>query len=98
MKAELTGRLIEYSTCKQVAAELGNRARDCTPRCASPKNRKARRNIPAKQDPDRLVQAWFSLMGRSQRRKKPTQERLNRWSPRRSYRWQAVWPTCCAVC
>ena len=27
MKAELTGRLIEYSTCKQVAAELGSRAR-----------------------------------------------------------------------
>ena len=25
MKAELTGRLIEYSTCKQVAAELGSR-------------------------------------------------------------------------
>ena len=56
MKAELTGRLIEYSTCKQVAAELGSRARDL--------------------DPDRLVQAWFSLMGRSQRRKKPTQERF----------------------
>lgn len=37
MKAELTGRLIEYSTCKQVAAELGSRARDYTPRCASPK-------------------------------------------------------------
>ena len=28
MKAELTGRLIEYSTCKKVAAELGSRARD----------------------------------------------------------------------
>lgn len=51
MKAELTGRLIEYSTCKQVAAELGSRARDCTPRCASPKNRKARRNIPANRIP-----------------------------------------------
>ena len=49
MKAELTGRLIEYSTCKQVAAELGSRAR--TPRCASPKNRKARRNIPANRIP-----------------------------------------------
>ncbi|MFR5929112.1 MAG: segregation and condensation protein A [Subdoligranulum sp.] len=51
MKAELTGRLIEYSTCKQVAAELGSRARICTPRCASPKNRKARRNIPANRIP-----------------------------------------------
>ena len=28
MKAELTGRLIEYSACKEVAAQLGSRARD----------------------------------------------------------------------
>ena len=28
MKAELTGRLIEYSVCKKVAAALGSRARD----------------------------------------------------------------------
>ena len=28
MKAELTGRLIEYSACKEVAAKLGSRARD----------------------------------------------------------------------
>ena len=50
MKAELTGRLIEYSTCKQVAAEAAVRG-ICTPRCASPKNRKARRNIPANRIP-----------------------------------------------
>ena len=51
MKAELTGRLIEYSTCKQVAAELAAVRGICTPRCASPKNRKARRNIPANRIP-----------------------------------------------
>ncbi|MFR8971404.1 MAG: segregation and condensation protein A, partial [Gemmiger sp.] len=28
MKAELTGRLIEYSACKEVAAKLGSRASD----------------------------------------------------------------------
>src|SRR5699024_8664148 len=28
MKEELTGRLIEYSACKEVAARLGGRARD----------------------------------------------------------------------
>lgn len=27
-------------------------------------------------DPERLVQAWYNLMGRSQRKRKPTQERF----------------------
>lgn len=36
MKAELTGRLIEYSACKEVAAQLGSRARDLyTVACSS---------------------------------------------------------------
>ena len=64
MKAELTGRLIEYSTCKQVAA------------VRQPQKPEGPAEYSRKQDPDRLVQAWFSLMGRSQRRKKPTQERF----------------------
>ena len=77
MKAELTGRLIEYSTCKQVAAELGSRARDLyTAVRQAPKKPEGPAEYSRKQDPDRLVQAWFSLMGRSQRRKKPTQERF----------------------
>ena len=36
MKAELTGRLIEYSVCKQVAATLGSRARDLYTAVRSP--------------------------------------------------------------
>ena len=76
MKAELTGRLIEYSTCKQVAAELGSRARDLYTAVRQPQKPEGPAEYSRKQDPDRLVQAWFSLMGRSQRRKKPTQERL----------------------
>ena len=56
MKAELTGRLIEYSACKEVAAQLGSRAR--------------------RHDPNWLVQAWFNLMGRSTRKRKPTQEKF----------------------
>lgn len=55
MKAELTGRLIEYSTCKQVAAELGSRARDLYTAVRQPQNRKARRNIPA----NRIPTGWF---------------------------------------
>ena len=76
MKAELTGRLIEYSTCKQVAAELGSRARDLYTAVRQPQKPEGPAEYSRKQDPDRLVQAWFSLMGRSQRRKKPTQERF----------------------
>lgn len=76
MKAELTGRLIEYSTCKKVAAELGSRARDLYTAVRTPQKLEAPAEYSRKQDPDRLVQAWYSLMGRSLRRKKPTQERF----------------------
>lgn len=76
MKAELTGRLIEYSTCKRVAAELGSRARDLYTAVRAPQKIDAPAPYSRRQDPDRLVQAWFSLMGRSLRRKKPTQERF----------------------
>ena len=66
MKAELTGRLIEYSACKEVAAKLGSRARDL---------------YTAVRQPMPLVgaaeyTAWFNLMGRNLRKRKPTQERF----------------------
>ncbi|MGN0652443.1 MAG: segregation and condensation protein A, partial [Gemmiger sp.] len=76
MKAELTGRLIEYSTCKKVAAELGSRARDLYTAVRTPQKLEGPAEYSRKQDPDKLVQAWYSLMGRSLRRKKPTQERF----------------------
>ena len=76
MKAELTGRLIEYSTCKRVAAELGSRARDLYTAVRSPMPLEGPAEYTRPQDPDRLVQAWFSLMGRSLRKRKPTQERF----------------------
>lgn len=76
MKAELTGRLIEYSTCKQVAAKLGSRARDLYTAVRSPMPLTAPAAYSRPQDPDSLVQAWYSLMGRSLRKRKPTQERF----------------------
>lgn len=76
MKAELTGRLIEYSICKRVAAELGGRARDLYTAVRSPMPLESPAEYSRPQDPDRLVQAWFGLMGRSLRRKKPSQERF----------------------
>lgn len=61
MKAELTGRLIEYSTCKQVAAELGSRAAGFVHRGApAPKTGRPGGIFP-QTGSGLLVQAWFSL-------------------------------------
>ena len=76
MKAELTGRLIEYSVCKKVAAALGNRARDLYTAVRAPMPLEGSAEYSRPQDPDKLVQAWFNLMGRSLRRRKPQQERF----------------------
>ena len=76
MKAELTGRLIEYSTCKEVAAQLGSRARDLYTAVRAPMPLEGAAEYSRPQDPQRLVQAWFSLMGRSLRKRKPSQERF----------------------
>lgn len=76
MKAELTGRLIEYSACKEVAAQLGNRARDLYTAVREPMPLVGAAEYTRKHDPNLLVQAWFGLMGRSLRKRKPTQDRF----------------------
>lgn len=76
MKAELTGRLIEYSACKEVAAQLGSRARDLYTVAREPMPLVGAAEYTRRHDPNWLVQAWFNLMGRSTRKKKPTQEKF----------------------
>lgn len=76
MKAELTGRLIEYSACKEVAARLGSRARDLYTAVREPMPLVGAAEYTRPHDPDRLVQAWYSLMGRSLRKRRPTQDRF----------------------
>lgn len=76
MKAELTGRLIEYSACKEVAAQLGSRARDLFTAVREPMPLVGAAEYTRRHDPNLLVQAWFNLMGRSLRKRKPTQERF----------------------
>lgn len=76
MKAELTGRLIEYSACKEVAAQLGSRARDLFTAVRQPMPLTGSAEYTRRHEPGLLVQAWFSLMGRSTRRRKPDQERF----------------------
>ena len=65
MKAELTGRLIEYSACKEVAAQLGSRARDLYTVAREPMPLVGAAEYTRRHDPNWLVQAWFNLMGRS---------------------------------
>lgn len=76
MKAELTGRLIEYSACKEVAAQLGSRARDLYTVAREPMPLVGAAEYTRRHDPNWLVQVWFNLMGRSTRKKKPTQEKF----------------------
>lgn len=76
MKAELTGRLIEYSACKEVAAKLGSRARDLYTAVRQPMPLVGAAEYTRRHDPNLLVTAWFSLMGRSLRKRKPTQDRF----------------------
>lgn len=77
LKAELTGQLIEYSLCKQVAADLGARARAQYTVVRAPLPLEGSAPYSRRQSPDKLVGAWFSLMGRSLRRQKPTQQRFD---------------------
>lgn len=76
MKAELTGRLIEYSLCKKVATELGGRARSLFTAVRAPMPLQGAAQYSRPQKPESLVQAWYNLMGRSLRKQKPTQDRF----------------------
>ncbi len=76
MKAELTGRLIEYSTCKKVAAQLGGRARDLFTAERAPQPLIGAAVYSRRHEPGLLARAWFDLMGRNLRRRKPAQERF----------------------
>ena len=71
MKEELTGELIEYSTCRKVAAQLGEMAAASFMAVRRPAEIELDSTYLRKHEPGLLPQAWFSLMGRSVRKKKP---------------------------
>lgn len=70
MKEELTGELIEYSTCRKVAAQLGQMAAASFMAVRRPAEIELDSTYLRKHEPGLLPQAWFSLMGRSVRKKK----------------------------
>ena len=98
MKAELTGRLIEYSACKEVAAQLGSRARDLYTVAREPMPLVGAAEYTRRHDPNWLVQAWFNLMAAAPARKSPRRKSLSRSSLRRLSPSPAASPTCCAAC
>ena len=59
MKAELTGRLIEYSACKEVAAQLGSRARDLYTVAREPMPLVGAAEYTRRHDPNWLAQEKF---------------------------------------
>ena len=75
MKEELTGELIEYSTCRKVAAQLGQMAAASFMAVRRPAEIELDSTYLRKHEPGLLPQAWFSLMGRSVRKKKPAKRK-----------------------
>ena len=76
MREELTGELIEYSTCRKVAQRLGVMASNSFMAVRKPAEMEPDHTYLHKHEASLLQQAWFSLMGRSVRKKKPRQEQF----------------------
>lgn len=76
MREELTGQLIEYSLCKKVAGQLGEMAANTYMAVRAPMEVEQDSTYSLRHEPSLLEQAWNSLMGRSARRQKPSQERF----------------------
>ena len=76
MKEELTGQLIEYEACKRIAQQLQIMAGDTFIAVRDPMLLPADSTYTRHHSPAILERAWNNLMGRSQRRRPPTQERF----------------------
>ena len=76
MREELTGQLIEYSLCKKIAGKLGRMAGTAYIAVRAPLEVEQPATYALRHEPALLEQAWNSLMGRSQRRQAPSQERF----------------------
>ncbi len=76
MKEELTGQLIEYEACKRIARKLQQMAGDqlIAVRVPQPVPQDLTYNL--HHDPEILAEAWNNLMGRSVRRRAPSQQRF----------------------
>lgn len=74
MKEELTGQLIEYSACKEIARQMGQQAAQNCSFVRPPLEIELDNTYNQYHDPMLLVQAIEMLLGRGKRRKVPTQQ------------------------
>lgn len=76
LKQELTGQLIEYSACKEIAARMGAMAAATFTAVRQPLEVELDNTYQLRHDASLLQQAWFGLMGRSRRKAAPSAERF----------------------
>ena len=76
LKQELTGQLIEYSACKEIARRMGAMADATFAAVRQPMEVEQDNTYALRHDASLLQQAWFGLMGRSRRRAAPSAERF----------------------
>lgn len=74
MKEELTGQLIEYSACKEIARQMGQQAAQNCSFVRPPLEIELDNTYNHHHDTILLVQAIEMLLGRGKRRKAPTQQ------------------------
>lgn len=76
LKQELTGQLIEYSACKEIAARMETMAAATFTAVRKPMEVELDNTYQLRHDASLLQQAWFGLMGRSRRKAAPSAERF----------------------
>lgn len=76
LQQELTGQLIEYEACKRMAGRLGRLAADTFIAVRRPMPAEQSTDYRLHHEPSLLADAWNGLMGRSLRRRAPSQERF----------------------
>lgn len=74
MKEELTGQLIEYNACKEIAAKMQQMEENTFWAVRRPMEVELDSTYTLHHDPFLLEQAWNSLMGRSARKRPPSPE------------------------
>ena len=72
LKEELTGMLVEYSACKEVAARLGRQAAGLFVAVRSPAQVELDTTYRIRHDPAELERAYGALMGGARRREQPS--------------------------
>lgn len=76
LREELTGQLIEYSACKEIAKKMGVMASTTFMAVRTPLQVEFDNTYTLRHDASLLEQAWNALMGRSVRKTPPSQDRF----------------------